>query len=143
MDEVIDVLGVEREAIADSQWVDNGPGWLAILLGSVDEVLALRPGRPSSTSAPSPVDDSGAPEQLEVRAFFPVGTAVLEDPVTGSLNASVAEWLLGSGRLTAPYVARQGTAIGVTGRVHVSQDADGGVWVGGATHTLIEGAARV
>jgi PhzF family phenazine biosynthesis protein len=143
MAEVVSVLGVEREAIVDSQWVDNGPGWLAILLGSVDEVLALRPGTTELDIGVVALDDSEAPEQLEVRAFFPVGAAVLEDPVTGSLNASVGEWLLGSGRLSAPYVARQGTAIGVTGRVHVSQDADGNVWVGGATHTLVEGTARV
>jgi PhzF family phenazine biosynthesis protein len=143
MAEVVSVLGVEREAIVDSQWVDNGPGWLAILLGSVDEVLALRPGTTELDIGAVALDESAAPEQLEVRAFFPVGTAVLEDPVTGSLNASVGEWLLGSGRLAAPYVARQGTAIGVTGRVHVSLDADGNVWVGGATHTLVEGTARV
>ncbi len=88
------MLGVDRDAIVDSQWVDNGPGWLALLLGSVDEVMALRPGTTELDIGAVALDDSGAPEQLEVRAFFP-GTAVLEDPVTGSLNASVAQWLLG------------------------------------------------
>ena len=61
--------------------------------------------------------------------------------MTGSLNASVAQWLLGSGRATAPYVARQGTVIGRQGRVHVSQDDAGAVWVGGATATVLSGAA--
>jgi len=68
---------------------------------------------------------------------------VVEDPVTGSLNASVGQWLLGSGRATAPYVASQGTVIGRQGRVHVSQDAEDGVWVGGATVTVLVGEAHL
>ena len=76
---------------------------------------------------------------IEVRAFFEVDGATREDPVTGSLNASVAQWLLGSGRVTAPYVATQGGALGRAGEVHVAQDADGTIWVGGATTTYITG----
>ena len=68
---------------------------------------------------------------------------LVEDPVTGSLNASLAGWLLAAGRLTAPYVARQGTRLGREGRVHVAQDAEGSVWVAGATRTWIEGVARL
>jgi predicted PhzF superfamily epimerase YddE/YHI9 len=67
----------------------------------------------------------------------------VEDPVTGSLNASVAQWLLGSGRLRAPYVAAQGTALGRAGRVHVSVGADGTIWVGGGTVTCIAGTVHL
>ena len=78
---------------------------------------------------------------MEVRAFFsdPSG-AIREDPVCGSLNASAAQWLLGAGLLTAPYVAAQGTCLGRAGRVHVAQD-DGQIWVGGAVRVLFSGTA--
>jgi PhzF family phenazine biosynthesis protein len=85
---------------------------------------------------------AGSPEALEVRAFSPQISGA-EDPVTGSLNASLAQWLLGTGRLTAPYVASQGTAMGRRGRVHISQDGDGQVWVGGGTVTCIDGTVRL
>jgi PhzF family phenazine biosynthesis protein len=137
-------LGLEAEEVLDAQWVDNGPGWLAVLVGSAERALAITPG-------PTDLDDigvvgfhpPGSPEAIEVRAFFRAGASLGEDPVTGSLNASVAGWLLDSGRLTAPYVARQGTALGRAGRVHVSRDAGGTIWVAGATTTLIEGTATV
>ena len=74
-----------------------------------------------------------------MRAFFPKDGATVEDPVTGSLNASLAEWLLRTGRATAPYVASQGTALGRAGRVHVTRDADGTIWVGGGTVTCVSG----
>jgi PhzF family phenazine biosynthesis protein len=130
-----DVLRIAREEIVDAAWADNGPGWMAVLLRDADAVLALQPGF---------VDfDLGVVGQSktgwELRALYPHNGATTEDPVTGSLNASVAGWLLETGRATAPYVAHQGTAIGRAGRIHVSQDADGTVWVGGGTHTLISG----
>ena len=81
----------------------------------------------------------GSPHAIEVRAFFPDGGVLAEDPVTGSLNASLAQWLLGSRRLAAPYVASQGTALGRAGRVHVSGRRRRHVWVGGGTVTCIEG----
>ena len=138
-----DVLGLEPAAVVDAAWVDNGPGWVAVLLGSADEVLAVRPrGVDLDVGVVGP-HPAGSPEAFEVRAFFQVGDAVVEDPVTGSLNASVAQWLLGSGRAATPYVARQGTVIGRAGRVHVSQDDDGTVWVGGATTTVLAGTAEL
>ena len=79
----------------------------------------------------------------EVRAFFPKDGALREDPVTGSLNASLALWLIGSGRLEAPYVARQGTVLGRAGRVHVDRDADGTTWIGGGTVTCMSGTVTV
>jgi predicted PhzF superfamily epimerase YddE/YHI9 len=85
----------------------------------------------------------GSPHAFEVRAFFPADGGTGEDPVTGSLNASLAEWLLRTGRATAPYVASQGTALGREGRVHVSQDADGTIWVGGGTVTCVTGQVEL
>jgi PhzF family phenazine biosynthesis protein len=138
-----DVLGVDAGAIVDAAWVDNGPGWVGVLLGSAEDVLALRPrvvDLDVGVVGPYP---AGSPEAFEVRAFFQVADASVEDPVTGSLNASLAQWLLGSGRATAPYVASQGTVIGRRGRVHVTQDAEGAVWVGGATVTVLVGDAHL
>ena len=85
---------------------------------------------------------AGSPEAIEVRAFSPKISSI-EDPVTGSLNASLGQWLLAAGRVTAPYVASQGTAMGRRGRVHVSRDADGQVWVGGGTVTCVSGTVEL
>ena len=132
------VLGVAPDAVVDAAWTDNGPGWVSVLLGSAEEVLALRPrGVDLDVGVVGPYP-AGSAAAFEVRAFFVVGDAAVEDPVTGSLNASVAQWLLGSGRATAPYVASQGTVIGRQGRVHVTRDDDA-VWIGGATTTVLEG----
>jgi PhzF family phenazine biosynthesis protein len=135
-------LNVPRSDIVDIAWADNGPGWVAVLLASAEAVLAVKPGvLDLDIGVAGPYPD-GSPEALEVRAFTPV-VASLEDPVTGSLNASLGQWLLGSGRLASPYVASQGTALGRRGRVHVSQDADGQVWVGGGTVTCIAGTVVI
>ena len=136
---VAGALNIARDDIVDIQWADNGPGWVAVLLASADAVLAVRPGAVDLDIGVAGLYPPGSPQALEVRAFSPqVGSAV-EDPVTGSLNASVAQWLLGTGRLTAPYTASQGTALGRRGRVHVSVDDDGQVWVGGGTVTCVTG----
>ena len=84
----------------------------------------------------------GSPAAIEVRAFFPKDGATVEDPVTGSLNASLAQWLLRTGRATAPYVASQGTALGRAGRVHITRD-DGTIWVGGGTVTCVSGEVEL
>ncbi|HEX6601839.1 MAG TPA: PhzF family phenazine biosynthesis protein, partial [Solirubrobacterales bacterium] len=85
----------------------------------------------------------GSETAIEVRAFAPVNGLATEDPVTGSLHASVAQWLLGGGRLEAPYIASQGGAIGRAGRVHIAEDDEGTIWVGGRSETVIEGTARL
>jgi PhzF family phenazine biosynthesis protein len=141
LDEVAAVLGIGREDLVDSQWVDNGPGWVAVLLSSVDQVLALRPDRTDLDIGVVALFPDGAPETIEVRAFFPKDGVTTEDPVTGSLNASLAEWLLRSARVRAPYVASQGTVLGRAGRVHISQDEgpEGTIWVAGGTVTCIAG----
>jgi PhzF family phenazine biosynthesis protein len=137
------MLGVERAAMTDTQWVDNGPGWVAVLLDDPEAVLAIKPRFDEldvGVVAPYP---AGSPEAFEVRAFTYKDGAIDEDPVTGSLNASLAQWLLATGRATAPYVARQGTALGRAGRVHVTQDADGAVWVGGGTVSCVRGEVEL
>jgi PhzF family phenazine biosynthesis protein len=143
VEEIATALGLARGDIVDASWADNGPGWVALLLESADAVLAVRPefiDLDVGLVGPYP---EGSAEAFEVRAFFPKDGAIAEDPVTGSLNASLAQWLLGSGRASAPYVARQGTALGRSGRIHVSRDGDGAIWVGGGTVTCIEGEVEL
>jgi PhzF family phenazine biosynthesis protein len=140
---VVELLGIDRAAVVDANWVDNGPGWVAVLLGSVEEVLAIRPGTGALDVGVVAAYPAGSPEAFEVRGFFPVEGRMVEDPVTGSLNASLAGWLLGSGRAQAPYVARQGTVLGRSGLVHVGQDADGTVWTGGESTTCVEGTVQL
>jgi PhzF family phenazine biosynthesis protein len=136
---IAELLGIDRSAIVDAEWVDNGPGWVGVLLASADEVLALRPGVVDLDVGVVGPYPAGSPQAIEVRAFMPYPGATVEDPVTGSLNASVAGWLLRTDRLTVPYVARQGTALGRAGRVHVSRDTDGTIRIGGATDTIVAG----
>ena len=133
------VLGIGRSDIVDAQWADNGPGWVALLLPSADAVLALRPGAVDYDLGVAGPYPPGSEQAFEVRAFFPLNGATVEDPVTGSLNASLAEWLLRTGRASAPYMASQGTAMGRLGRVHVSTDGSGRIWVGGGTITCVSG----
>ncbi len=136
-------LGITAEDMVDIQWVDNGPGWLAVLLRDADAVLAVKPGAIEHKVGVVGPHPAGAPAAIEVRAFFSVEGITREDPVTGSLNASLAQWLLGSGRLTAPYVASQGAALGRAGEVHVTTDADGTIWIGGATVTVVSGTVEL
>lgn len=136
--EIVTAMGIERSAIVDSQWVDNGPGWVAVMVASASETLAVRPGFIDMSVGVVGPYVAGGPAAFEVRAFFPAGGAMVEDPVTGSLNASVAQWLMSSGRARAPYVVSQGTALGRAGRVFIDA-ADGFVWVAGATVTGIRG----
>ena len=136
---IADILGIGREEIVDLQWADNGPGWIAVLLASADAVLAVRPGVTDLDLGVAGPHPPGGPAAFEVRAFSPKDGAIDEDPVTGSLNASLAQWLLATGRARAPYLARQGTVLGRNGQVRITSDPDGAVWVGGSTVTCISG----
>ena len=140
-------LGIAADAVVASQVIDNGPGWVGVLLRSRADVLALQPdysalpGVSFGVAAPwDPLVDGDA-AQLEVRAFMSQ-LGGREDPVTGSLNASLAQWLIGAGRLPSRYVASQGTALQRSGRVHVEQ-AGGQIWVGGNTITCIRGTVSL
>ena len=135
-------LNIDRADMVDIAWADNGPGWVAVLLASAEAVLAIRPGAVSMDIGVAGLYPPGSPQALEVRVFSRQVSTV-EDPVTGSLNASVAQWLLGSGRIKAPYVASQGTAMGRRGRVRISRDDDGQVWVGGSVVTCISGTVEL
>jgi PhzF family phenazine biosynthesis protein len=143
LDRVAAALGVGRDEIVDAAWADNGPGWVAVLLESAEAVLRVRP-----SAAPVPIgvvgfEPDGDGAAYQVRAFIDFNGQVVEDPVTGSLNASVAQWLIGSGRTTPPYVAAQGTALGREGRVHVDRTADGRIWIGGQVAASISGTVEL
>jgi PhzF family phenazine biosynthesis protein len=143
VERICSLVGIGRGDVVDAQWVDNGPGWVAVLLESADAVLALRPGFVDVDLGVVGPYPPGTPEAFEVRAFFPKDGATVEDPVTGSLNASLAAWLIDSGRATAPYVAAQGAALGRSGRVHISRDPGGTIWVGGGTLTCVTGEVQL
>jgi PhzF family phenazine biosynthesis protein len=136
---VAGLLRIDQATIVDTQWVDNGPGWLGVLLHDADAVLALRPGFVDVDLGVVGLHPPGSPDAIEVRAFFPVDGRTVEDPVTGSLHASLAGWLTRTGRITTPYTARQGTALGRRGRVAVTHDAEGTLWTGGGTITCVHG----
>jgi PhzF family phenazine biosynthesis protein len=136
-------LGLSASTIRASQWVDNGPGWVAVMLATRAEVLALKPdyavldGLELGVVAPWSPQHDGMEAQFEVRAFVSQ-LGWREDPVTGSLNAGLAQWLIGAGLAPRHYVAAQGTCLGRAGRVHVDTDGDT-IWVGGHTVTCVRG----
>jgi PhzF family phenazine biosynthesis protein len=138
-------LGIPRSDILDHAWCDNGPPWRGVMLRSAEQVLALRPdpallaGLFVGVVGALPAGQDAA---FEVRAFFPGANGLIEDPVTGSLNAALAQWLIAAGHAPARYVARQGTALGRAGRVHV-QHVGADTWIAGASVTCIEGTARI
>jgi PhzF family phenazine biosynthesis protein len=135
-------LGLSRDDIVAHAWCENGPPWRGVMLRSAEQVLAVRPdatvlaGLEIGLVGPQP---AGSDTAFEVRAFFHGHQTLSEDPVTGSLNAAVAQWLIGAGMAPPNYIASQGTAMGRAGRVHVDRDANGTIWVGGASVTCITG----
>jgi PhzF family phenazine biosynthesis protein len=167
--QVTAALGLQPEQILAAQLLDNGPVWLGLLLDSVDTVLQLVPNHPilkdlgqkvgvagvTQSSAATPLivrsnrearafgprtatPAAGGDVHVEVRGFVaPVG--IDEDPVTGSLNASLAQWLINEGRVPTSYIASQGTCLGRAGQVHIAQDEAGQVWVGGNSVTCVDG----
>lgn len=143
LERIAGALGLGREAVVGHQWVDNGPGWAAVRLATAEEVLAVRPDfarMPQDKVGVVGHHPEGSEHLYEVRAFVPRGT---EDPVTGSLNAGLAQWLIGEGVAPRRYRAVQGTAIGRHGVIDVDAEEDGTIWVGGATTTLVQGEVRL
>jgi len=136
-------LGINREAIIDAAWIDNGPGWLGIQLSSAEEVLAIRPQKTNLTLGVVGAYPVGSRYAYEVRAFYSSGGITFEDPVTGSLNASLAQWLIGEGRFTPPYLASQGLAMGHVGEIQVSMDESKQVWIGGEVTACIQGSVEI
>ena len=153
-------LGIARADILHHAWCDNGPNWRGVLLRNAEQVLALKPdagllgdmdlgvvgpwtrGDGAATemaaNAHTTTATHGDAPAFEIRAFFPGNSGLTEDPVTGSLNAAVAQWLIGAGLAPARYVAAQGTVMGRAGRVHIERDA-AGIWVGGDSVTCVDG----
>ncbi len=147
-------LGVARADIVAHAWCDNGPNWRGVMLQSAQQVLALKPdaavlgqldigvvgphGKVGVVGA-QPASHECA---FEVRAFFPGNNGLTEDPVTGSLNAGLAQWLIGAGLAPSQYIAAQGTAMGRAGRVHVQQDGTD-IWIGGDSVTCIDGTVTL
>ncbi|MCW2811311.1 MAG: PhzC/PhzF phenazine biosynthesis family protein [Friedmanniella sp.] len=133
-------FGVDRAAILDASWLVNGPEWIGLRFGSAEQVLGLRldpaglSGLDLGVVGPHP---AGGEVQVEVRAFIP-GEAVAEDPVTGSLNAGLAHWMMATGQVPERYVAAQGRAVGAAGRVQLVRD-DTGLWVGGQVAVVVTG----
>ena len=139
--EVLRALGLKPSAVIASQWLDNGPRWLGLLLRDAATVLALAPDHAALRSLAKVgvvgACPNGSECAFEVRAFASMA-GIDEDPVTGSLNAGVAEWLIGSGRAPERYIAAQGARLGRAGRVHVSRE-DGRFWIGGSSVSCIRG----
>ena len=140
-------LGLAPEAIVRSQWVDNGAGWLAVMLADREAVLGLRPdysqlhGLAVGVIARCDPSSDAVDAQFEVRGFI-AGDGAPEDPATGSLNAGLAQWLLAEGLAPSRYVVSQGTAMGRAGRIHIERQGDE-IWVGGAVALCIEGRLQL
>jgi PhzF family phenazine biosynthesis protein len=137
-------LRVDPSEVEDAQWVDNGPGWAALLLGSAEAVLRIEPDRAAMDGvhvAAVGRHFASFEADVEVRAFT-AHLPALEDPVTGSVNAGIAQWLIGTGRVPERYVAAQGTRLGRRGRIHLEQ-TDGEIWVGGDTVLAISGSVAL
>lgn len=138
-------LGLSRADILHHAWCDNGPRWRGLMLRSAEQVLALPVPR-SEDLAGYEIGVVGPSREpgiaFEVRAFFPGSHGLIEDPVTGSLNAALAQWLIGAGLAPGKYVASQGTCLARAGRVFVEQDgAD--IWIGGSSVTCVSGEVRL
>jgi len=169
--EVATALGLASQHILASQLLNNGSSWLGLLLDDQEVLLALEPdhaalrhlgqkvgvthintgqtatsliarsnreARAFGSRSSTPAAPTGL-ARAEVRAF----TAVNEDPVTGSLNASLAQWLIADGLAPTSYIATQGTCLGRLGQVHINQDDTGQVWVGGDVVTCVDGAVAL
>ena len=144
LDRIVTALGVGAADVLHHQWVDNGPGWCAVMLRSAAQVLAVKPDWVAMGALKLGLvgaQAAGHDTQFEVRAFVP-SMGVVEDPVTGSLNAGLAQWLIGAGLAPRTYVAAQGAALGRAGRVYVEQDGND-VWIGGDVVSCIEGTVTL
>jgi PhzF family phenazine biosynthesis protein len=141
LNRLIVALGLSRDDVLDHQWLVNGPNWIGLYLRSAELVLAAKPnfeslkGLDFGLVGPHPPGSACA---FEVRAFA-YFDGHIEDPVTGSLNAGIAQWLIGQGIAPDHYIAAQGTALGRSGRIHVDKDAEGGIWIGGLSRTVVSG----
>ena len=147
---IVRALGVSDAAVEDMAWIDNGPGWVGVDLGSADAVVAVVPDIAVFADLKVTIvgrwdEDTAAAlgADVEVRAFYADGRDFGEDPVTGSANAGLAQWLIGTGAVSGSYRVSQGTRLGRAGNITITADDDGTVWVGGATTTCFRGTAEI
>lgn len=143
LDKIVAAFGIDRSQVLAHQWVDNGPGWAVVRLATAQEVLDLDPDLsliPEAMIGALGAYPDGSEHAYELRSFAP-GVDVVEDPVCGSMNASVGQWLARTGEAGDGYRVSQGSKLGRAGDITISVDADGAVWVGGATTTLFRGTA--
>jgi PhzF family phenazine biosynthesis protein len=144
LDAALAALGLPRERLRRAQWLECGPRWLCLLVDSAETVLGLAP----DNAAVARVGDIGvvgphaAGEfDFEVRAFAAADN-IPEDPVTGSLNAALAQWLVPLRVAPERYTVAQGTRLGRAGRV-VVESADGDTWIGGDSVVCVAGTATL
>lgn len=141
-------LNLSVSGIVASSWVDNGPGWMGLLLRSRQEVLALKPAFATMEDlcfgviGPWDRETDGPGADFELRAFA-MNHGANEDPVCGSLNASMAQWLIGQNRAPAHYTVSQGAALGRDGLISIDKHDDGTIWVGGHTHSTLTGTLHL
>ncbi len=145
LEKIIAAFGIVREEVIAHQWVDNGPGWAVVQLPTAEAVLALEPDLsriPDAMVGAIGAHPPGVEHAFEMRTFAP-GVGVAEDPVCGSMNASVGQWLVRTGVVSGNYRVSQGQRLGRAGDVTITPEADGKVYVGGTTTTLFHGTALV
>ena len=145
LQQIVRAFGVSRESVIGHHWVDNGPGWAVVQLPTAEDVLTIEPDLtliPDAMVGAIGAHPDGSPHAFEMRTFAPrIGVA--EDPVCGSMNASVGQWFTATGRAPASYEVAQGTRVGRAGTVHITADPDGTVWVGGNVTTCIRGTITI
>ncbi|WP_436845957.1 PhzF family phenazine biosynthesis protein [Streptomyces tibetensis] len=145
LDQVVAAFGIDRDQVLGHQWVDNGPGWAVVRLATAQEVLDLEfdlSQIPTAMVGAIGAYPPGSEQAFELRTFAP-GVGVAEDPVCGSMNASVGQWLTSTGAVPASYKVSQGARLGRAGEITITADPDGTVWVGGTTTTCFRGTAAL
>jgi PhzF family phenazine biosynthesis protein len=143
LNQIVEAFGIDHGHVLAHQWVDNGPGWAVIRLATAHEVLQLQPDLspiPTAMVGAIGAHPAGSEHAFELRTFAP-GVGVPEDPVCGSMNAAVAQWLYRTGAVSGPYRVSQGRRLGRAGDVTITADPDETIWVGGNTNTLFHGSA--
>jgi PhzF family phenazine biosynthesis protein len=143
LQEIVRAFGIERDQVVAHQWVDNGPGWAVVRLATAREVLALEPDLariPGAMVGAIGAYPDGSDHAFELRTFAP-GAGVHEDPVCGSMNAAVGQWLTRTGAVSGSYRVSQGRRLGRAGEVVITPGSGGTLWVGGSTNTLFHGTA--
>ncbi len=141
--QIIEAFGVDSDQVVAHQWVDNGPGWAVVQLATAQQVLALEPDLsqiPYAMVGAIGAYPAGSEHAFELRTFAPA-VGVPEDPVCGSMNAAVGQWLTRTAAVSGSYRVSQGRRLGRAGDVTITADPDGTLWVGGNTNTLFHGTA--